>query len=188
MQINEDNKNEINILGKEFLINNYKKLRIISNNKEIKIKNFIIKNESSKKNIKIKIEIINRLIDMSYMFYDCKTLILISNISKLNTNKVNNMKALFSKCGKLKSLPDISKWDITKVRDVSYMFSGCQLLESLPNISKWNTNNVLNISSMFYFCVKLKALPDISEWNTNNIINMIIMPNLFENCFLIVNH
>ena len=60
---------------------------------------------------------------------------------------------MFSGCSSLSSLPDISKWNTNNVNNMSYMFSGCLSLSSLPDISKWNTNNVNNMSGMFSGCL-----------------------------------
>ena len=64
----------------------------------------------------------------------------------------SNLKYLFYKCSSLSSLPDISKWNTNNVNDMSHMFAYSHSLISLPDISKWNTNNVNNMSSMFYAC------------------------------------
>ena len=53
---------------------------------------------------------------------------------------------MFYGCKSLISLPDISKWNTYNFTDMSYMFYGCKSLISLPDISKWNTDNVDNMS------------------------------------------
>ena len=50
------------------------------------------------------------------------------------------MSYIFSGCSSLILLPDISKWDTNNVQDMSYIFSGCSSLRLLPDISKWNVN------------------------------------------------
>ena len=52
---------------------------------------------------------------MSYMFYNCSSLSFLPDISKWNTNNVNDMKGIFSECKSLESLPDISKWNSNKI-------------------------------------------------------------------------
>ena len=61
----------------------------------------------------------------------------------------SNFKGMFYNCKSLISLPDISKWNTNNVIDISEMFYNCSSLESLPDISKWNTNNVIDMSSLF---------------------------------------
>ena len=46
------------------------------------------------------------------------------------------MSFIFFGCKLLKSLPDISKWDTNKVTDMTGIFSECERLESLLDISK----------------------------------------------------
>ena len=52
------------------------------------------------------------------------------------------MSNIFCGCKSLLSLPDISKWNTNNVNDMMGMFNFCSSLSSLPDISKWNTNNV----------------------------------------------
>ena len=97
------------------------------------------------------------------MFYNCKSLISLPDISKWNTNNVIDISEMFYNCSSLESLPDISKWNTNNVIDMSSLFFNCNLLKSLPDISKWNTNKVINISRMFFLCSSLMPLPDISK-------------------------
>ena len=108
----------------------------------------------------------NNIIDMSFMFYNCESLVSLPDLSKWNNNIVNNVNDIsymFSDCRSLSSLPDLSKWNINNVINISYMFKNCISLSSLPDISKWNTNNVNDMTSMFYNCESLLSLPDISN-------------------------
>ena len=91
-----------------------------------------------------------RITNMNSMFYGCKSLISLPDISKWNTSNVNDMSRMFYLCNSLISLPDISKWNTSNVNNMSEMFDGCNSLISLPDISKWNTSNVNNMSNMFY--------------------------------------
>ena len=52
------------------------------------------------------------------------------------------MSGLFYECSSLKSLPDISKWNTNNVNNMSYLFYECKSLEYLDDISKWNISNV----------------------------------------------
>ena len=128
----------INIFGEEFVEKNHKKCKMIVNNKEKKIKETIYLEKKE-----IKIIILEKFIDMSYMFCNCYS---------------------------LNSLIDLSKWNTINVTNMSNMFSYCESVKSL-DISKWNTINVTNMSFMFYNCKSLKSL-DISKWNTINITSL----------------
>ena len=70
------------------------------------------------------------------------------------------MSGIFYGCRSLELLPDISKWNTSKVEDMSYMFYGCKSLKSLPDISNWNTSSVKNLKFMFYGCISSLKLPD----------------------------
>ena len=41
---------------------------------------------------------------------------------------------MFYRCSSLTSLPDISKWNTNNVNDMSGMFSSCSSLTSFPDI------------------------------------------------------
>ena len=76
-----------------------------------------------------------------------------NNILKIKLNNIldiTNMSGLFSECSSLSSLPDISKWNTNNVIDISELFFNCSSLSSLPDISKWNTNNVIDMSEFFF--------------------------------------
>ena len=105
----------------------------------------------------------NKILNMSYMFSGCKSLISLPDISKWNTTYTTKMSNLFSQCNSLLSLPDISKWDTSNVKDMSHMFRGCINLITIPDISKWNTSNVINLNHLFYECINLISIPDISK-------------------------
>jgi len=65
---------------------------------------------------------------------------------------MNNM---FYNCKSLFSLPNISKWNIENVNDLSFLFCKCSSLLDLPDISKWNTKNVTDIHGLFAYCTSL---------------------------------
>ena len=116
--------------GDCFLKSNKDKCKIEYNNQEYELNEYFnIDNFNINDNIiTIKLIGINNIINASFMFYECSSLI---------------------------SLPDISKWNINDVNNMIYMFSGCSSLISLPDISKWNTNKVNNMKSMFSGCSSL---------------------------------
>ena len=172
----------VRIFGYDFVLNNKQKCKIIYNNKEYELKEYINdidKNYNNKDDIKIKIKGIENVTNMKGMFSGCNTLSSLPDLSELNTSKVKNMSEMFSGCKTLSSLPDISKWDTSNVKNMSKMFSCCKILSSLPNISKWNTSNVKNMSDLFSGCNELTSLPDISNWKTSNVE---YMNNMLESC------
>jgi len=237
-----NNKN-LRLFGKQFVENNIDKCKLIINNEEQELKEFIIINvhkpkkpkkkdeqnlgiEKVKKNIsksdftflnkktkryeeddELEVRLIGaeNIIDISYMFSKCNSLLsldfskwknnnvenmrcmfthcnlssLPNEISNIDTSKVTNMGSLFKKCEFLLTLPDISKWNTSNVRYMNNMFEECESLFSLPDISKWHTGNVIDMSNIFSKCKSLAFIPDISKWNTKNVNNMSCM---FFNC------
>ena len=118
--------------------------------------------------------------DLSEMFIGCENLVsLPTNMSSWNVKNVKTMKNLFYKCRALKELPDISDWNISNVTDLSGVFHYCENLIKLPDISKWDTSNVTDLSEIFYICSSLTQLPDISKWDTSNVTNL---SEIFYNC------
>ena len=122
----------------------------------------------------------DKVIDLSYMFDNCSLLKKIPDISHWNTSKVEKMEYMFTNCTSLLVLPDISKWDVSKVKDMKYMFSNCKLLSYLPDISKWNISNLKQVTYMFQRCSSLTYFPDISKWNTSKLYDT---NNLFYGCY-----
>jgi len=53
------------------------------------------------------------------------------------------MSSIFYNCKSLSSLPDISQWNIKNVKDMHSLFYNCKSLSSLPDISKWDTKKLL---------------------------------------------
>ena len=169
---NENNSDNVQIFGENFICNNKYKCKIIYNNEEYELTRYFNDINNQYKNqdpFTFKLKGINNITDMSFMFDKCKSLSSIPDISKWNTSKVNNMSFMFSECISLSSLPDISKWDTSNVNNMTYMFYYCKLLSSLPDISKWNISNVNDISRMFHDCERLSSFPDLSKWNTSNV-------------------
>ena len=127
------------IFGEKFVENNKTICKIIIQEKEYDLCsvlpnniNEIIKNDSDL--IEIKLKGINKVIDMSYIFQGCQSLLYSPDIDKLNTIKVTNMSHFFDGCISLSYLPDIGKWKIDNVTDISYMFYLCLSMKNLSDI------------------------------------------------------
>jgi surface protein len=135
---------------------NEKNTELYINNKRTKYKSYFIPEKEGEYKIELRFNI--NLTDCSYMFSGCENIKYI-NFSNFSTSNVKNMRCMFYGCKSLNSLPDISKWDTSNVEDMSYMFSGCNSLNSLPDISKWDTSNVKNMRSMFGECLSTINIP-----------------------------
>ena len=123
--------------------------------------------------------ILEKEIDISYMFSGCSSLKILPDISKWDLSYVKNITGLFEGCTSLQFIPEISKWNIKNVKSLKCLFCECSSLLSLPDISNWNTNSVLEISYIFCGCSLLKVIPDISKWKIKNAKNI---EHLFDNC------
>ncbi len=168
----EENQEEITIFGMEFYLNNKDNCKLFIDNIEIKFQYILKLNEIKTKNknlLEIKLREIKPIINMFGMFYRCKSLVSLPDISKWNTTQVTNMSNMFYICKSLKYLSDISQWNTKNVTNMSAMFYKCKSLKYLPDISNWDISNVTNISYIFCKCSSLILLPDISKWNTYNV-------------------
>ena len=202
-------KNSVKIFGSEFVKNNKNNCKIIYENEEYELKEYINIKDNKKEKIELKLKGINNITNMSCLFHKCNSLSSLTDLSKWDTSNIINMSYIFYQCDLLKFLPDISKWNISNVKYIQGMFTGCQNLKSLPDISEWDTSNVIymggyfkDLSSliplsnkeikeykenkkeyirigMFYKCNSLSVLPDISKWNTSNVTNM---SGMFYSC------
>ena len=152
----DEDKYEIKIFGEKFIENNKNNCKIIIDNKEQDLIEYL-KINKNEKILKIKLKEIKTITNMSYMFCGCNSLTSLPDISNWNTNNVTDMSHMFHGCKSLTSLPDISNWNTNKVTNMSFMFNGCRALSSLPDISKWDINNVTNMSFMFEDCRSLSS-------------------------------
>ena len=172
-------KDNIKILGKEFIENNKNNCYIFIDGKKVELSQYLKLEKSDRNTLEITLIETKPITNLYCMFYDCDSLLYLEEFDNLDTKNITNMSYLFSRCELLKSLPDISKWDTKKVIDMDEMFSYCSSLKILPDISKWNTKSVINMNGMFLNCSSLKSLPDISKWNTKNVTKM---SGMFMNC------
>ena len=78
-------------------------------------------------------------------------------------NHITNMSCMFSGCSSLTSLPDISKWNTENVEDISSMFNGCKSLKEILKqpIDTWR-NLVVNDfeTSVFSKYPEIAAIKD----------------------------
>ena len=219
----ENNEEFIRLFSKEFVKRNSKiNCGIIFESNIIKLKEFFEINDSQFNKLEIKFYAINNiksaqymfydcislisfevkkweslLTDLSYMFYGCNNLLLLTNISKINTENLTNMSYMFFECISLKEI-DISRFNTKKVTKMKYLFKGCILLQQIIGISdlvtenveeieyflcdcssleeinssNWNTKSVKNLNSSFKGCKSLRRIEGIKNWDTSNITEM----------------
>ena len=103
--------------------------------------------------------------NMSYMFYNCKSLTNL-NLANFNTQNVTNMSYMFYLCLSLQNII-LTSFNTQKVINMESMFNYCNNLKSL-NLSSFNTQNVTNMTELFRECQSLEIL-DLSSFNTKNL-------------------
>ena len=179
-KINKYDK-KVKLFGEKFVENNKYHCNIRYENKLINlIEYFYISNNTKLKDkLEIRLNGIKNIINASYMFDNCSSLLSIPNISKWNTNRVTDMSNMFYSCNSISSFPDISNWDTSNVISIHSMFAHCSSISSLPDISKWNTSKVVNMCNAFACCTSLTSLPDISKWDISNVTDISF---IFRNC------
>ena len=177
-------KNNIKIFGQDFVKMNKSKCKMIIGSKEQELKSQISVKDMLKDKIRVSLTNIDKITDMSFLFYECPNLISCNDISKWNTSKIKDMHKIFYGCSQLVSLPDLSFWLTPNVKDICGMFYNCISLTSIPDISEWDTSKVGNLSGLFCGCEKIKSLPDISRWDTSNVTDM---NGIFCGCSLLEN-
>ena len=169
------------LFGEKFVDNNKENCRIKINDKESDLKksyDFTEFDIKSGEIIKVNLIVINKIVDFSYMFYNCEELMSLDNNS-LKTDNAKNMSFMFYKCISLINLDGLSEWKTDNVTNMNSMFEGCSLLENLEGIFKWKTNNINSITSMFDGCSSLNNLNGLSKWETSNIKEM---NSTFKSC------
>jgi surface protein len=72
---------------------------------------------------------------------------------------------MFFGCKELILLPDISKWDVKNIKSMAYCFFGCKSLACIPDISRWKVDNCYYFTQLFYGCECLLYLPSFNKWN-----------------------
>ena len=102
---------------------------------------------------------------MLNMFKGCSSLTTLPDISKWNTNNLNNMKNMFQGCSSLISMPDINKWIIRHQTNISGMFDGCSSLSILPSLLSWDVihslpDNIKPRNYIFKGCISLIKIPN----------------------------
>ena len=192
---NKDNNklNKIRIFGRKFVENNKNRCRIIYKHREYELQEYfqdIEKNKYNEDLIQIKLVVIETLVDLSEMFYNCDRLISFIDNSEDNTD--TNL----SNFDKLKLYRSNTEYNIKDNIDINLLFEKnyflyytatslynknklINSLKSSPDMANRNILNVNNITSIFYGCKSLITLPDISKWDTSKVIDM---SSIFNGC------
>ena len=112
MTINYEYKENIKLFDEYFIKNNKDKCFLLINNKIHELYGEY-KFNKKEKNIKIKLIEESNIENMSFMFYNCKSLLSV-DMSKWNINKVKNLDCIFLGCSSLYILSDYIKMGYKK--------------------------------------------------------------------------
>ena len=116
----------------------------------------------------VELTIVNTLITLEDMFYECESLKNIEGLEFLNTEEVHNFKNMFYECSNLSDLKPIKNWDVSKGNNFEGMFGGCKLLKDLNGLENWNVSNGLIFYEMFSECISLLNINGLKNWNISN--------------------
>jgi len=202
----DKNVNKIKFFGEIFVENNKQNCILIINDKILELCEYYEIEENKNKNIKIILIEKNEIVDMSYMFHKCISLLSIVNLSKWKAINVNNTSYMFYGCSSLIDLSEFSSLITDKVKDISYMFFGCICLKYLPDINNWNLKNVKNKENIlaninekarekYYYKLRkfmnneMELIYQSNENNNDDYINLFgksFVKNNKNNCLLII--
>ena len=179
------NGSQIQLFGSSFVNNNEDKCKIIYNEKEYDLMEyFTFYNYKHNDSIKIQLRINNNITDISYMFYFCKELLSISDLSdeNLNITDINNSFDENNSNDSSEKSDNSNEIDINEnFYNDNFTLSSIQkntnssLYNEINDLNYFKENiftNVTNVSYMFGVCSSLISLPDISKWNTKNVTDM----------------
>ena len=164
------------IFGEEFVKNNKNKLKIKIDGHEKKLTNSYKFQNYGDNQVIIILE--ESLTDTTEMFYECETLVDISDLSNFNMSNVTNASNMFSFCSQLESIEALRFWDMRNVKNVSGMFTGCTMLTSIDPLENWNTENFVDTSYMFSF-LPIKSLSALQKWDMSKVTDM---HSMFKKC------
>ena len=149
----------IKLFGEKFVSRYENICKIIHNGDEfpIKEKYKLAYDDIQNDDFKIKLKGINLVTDMSFMFWKCKYLKELPNISRIDTSNITSFETMLEGCEYLEKLPNLKQWKVEKVTIMKGMFYQCIRLKELPGIEKWNPIKLSNFYEMFLGC---KSLPN----------------------------
>jgi surface protein len=130
------------LFGEKFVINNKQMCKMLINNEKRDICSYIenYQNYIIKDRLEIKLIGIENIIDSSYMFSGCVSLISLPDLSKWDTHNVSDMSFMFaSKRIFIFKKDDTTNSNVIEFTYIYKLFEGFSLLKSLPDISKWDT-------------------------------------------------
>ena len=201
-----ESEEKIRIFGEKFVNKNKGKIKIIYENHEYELTEYLEDIDIDKEHhqedlVTLNLRFVENNIDMSYMFFNCSKLFSISN--NININNLNDTLELEENFKSIKNEQLTTLKNETKSNSLlnndnyEYEYDSFCQQSSINKINIGNTTdsdvifqgndilssepkiNVINMSNMFYGCISLELLPDISKWDTSKVNNM---SNMFNGC------
>ena len=164
------------IFGDKFVENNRNNIDLIINGIN---NNLIVRYKLQKGENKIKIIIKNKITNLEYMFYKCKSLKNIEQLNNLDTKEIKNFTRMFSDCSSLLDLKGLQDWNVSNGNNFSYMFEGCSKLSDIKSLQNWNVSNGNYFCGTFSKCTSLSDIKELQNWNVSNGLDF---SRMFFNC------
>ena len=167
---------EIIIFGSEFVKRNKFLFKILFEGKEYELTEKFNVEKYNKNYLEIKLIILADVTDLSYMFYNCSSLLEVKMNNQYDFHDVKNMSSMFFGCSLLESISIFKDKILYNATDTSFMFALCSNLD-FSFLKSWEfiTFNAKDMNFMFCGCNKLKSM-DI------NAVNAINMSGMFFGC------
>ena len=164
------------IFGDKFVENNRNNIDLIINGIN---NNLIDRYKLQKGENTIKIIIKNKITNLEYMFYKCKSLKYIEQLKYLDTKETKNFTRMFSDCSLLSDLKGLQNWNVSNGNNFSYMFEGCSKLSDIKALQNWNVSNGNYFGGIFSKCTSLSDIKELQNWNVSNGLDF---ARMFFNC------
>ena len=108
------------------------------------------------------------VIDFSFMFNECYSLVNIEGLSTWDVSKGLRFKALFSLCVSLSDISALKDWRADNGINFGSTFWGCSSLKTVAALKNWKVGKATNLSGMFYLCSKLATVEDLKSWDVHS--------------------
>ena len=177
--IYKGNYKEERIFGEDFVERNKNNIKLNINGTDTKlVKSYKLKFGNNN----IKLLIMNKLTDLSRMFYKCDTLYNIEELKYLDISGVNGfggMGGMFEDCKSLSNVKGLENWDVSNIKSFHSFFRGCSKLSDISALKNWNVSKVETFFLMFEGCYNLSDLSPLKNWNVSNAFSF---QHMFEGC------
>ena len=162
-KLKENGKEQI--FGRDFVEKNINNIKLIINGKESPLVEYY---DLKKGENNVEIKIINKLTDLSNMFYNCKSLKNIEGFESLDIKNIKDLSYIFANCEKLSDIKSLKYWDVSNVENFENMFNSCLSLTDISSLKNWNVSNGKAFNGMFSYCFNISDLSSLKNWNVSN--------------------